>query len=476
MRPSRVVSLAVPAALLLSAALTGGAPASATDRATDRDRARAEALLAQVQAALTPGSAHRRTDGVAPRRDATLLLRRLRVERSHLSARGQAQADLVLSRPNGSEKCSTGLLSPPVVKSAHFCVHYASGGSADWARRTSAVLEQVFATEVNRLGYRAPLPDSDGLFDVYLQQLGDQGYYGYCTTDHPAAKSSAFCVLDNDFSVREFGAPPESSLAVTAAHEFFHAIQFAYDADQQSWLMEGSAVWMEDVVFPQINDYLQYLPFSAIRHPGLSVDLSQSPWHYGAVLFFKFLSESLRDPGVIRQVWTYADASTGRTALQAVRTALAVRHRGFATSFARFAAWNTKPSGSYGDRALFPATAWNLVLTMTRPGADSGWRRFVLNHLSSANSLVRPARTTPRTARLRISVNGPAAATAPVALVQVRLRTGAVGYASVPLNGRGDGSRVVSFNPRRVSAVVVTTSNAGGTNSQPFLVRFRVLR
>ena len=41
---------------------------------------------------------------------------------------------------------------------------------------------------------------------------------------------SAYCVLDNDFSAAEFGYPdPTLPLRVTAAHEFFHAIQFAYD-------------------------------------------------------------------------------------------------------------------------------------------------------------------------------------------------------------------------------------------------------
>jgi hypothetical protein len=179
---------------------------------------------------------------------------------------------------------------------------------------------------------------------------------------------------------------------------------------------------------------------------------------------------------VIRQVWTYADSAYGRSALQAVKVALAQRGRGFPAAFGRFAAWNTKPRGSYGDRALFPAPAWSVSLTMRRYGADSGWRRFVINHLASANSLVRPAARTPLGARLRISVDGPSPSTAPVALIQVRLRSGGVKYVAVPLNGSGNGSRVVGFNPRRVGSVVLTTSNAGRANNQPFLVRFRVIR
>jgi hypothetical protein len=44
--------------------------------------------------------------------------------------------------------------------------------------------------EVGELGYRAPLSDStspsnggEGRLDIYLANLGDEGLYGYCTTD-----------------------------------------------------------------------------------------------------------------------------------------------------------------------------------------------------------------------------------------------------------------------------------------------------
>ena len=62
---------------------------------------------------------------------------------------------------------------------------------------------------------------------------------------------SAYCVVDNDYSPAEFpgvvnGLP---ALQVTAAHEFFHAVQFAYNAFQDSWLLESTAAWVEDEAF-----------------------------------------------------------------------------------------------------------------------------------------------------------------------------------------------------------------------------------
>ena len=56
---------------------------------------------------------------------------------------------------------------------------------------------------------------------------------------------------------------PDGSVAgairVTVAHEFFHAIQYGYTNWDDQWWEENTAVWMEDEVFDQINDYLHYL-------------------------------------------------------------------------------------------------------------------------------------------------------------------------------------------------------------------------
>ena len=38
-------------------------------------------------------------------------------------------------------------------------------------------------------------------------------------------------MLDNDYAPAQFpsGTSPQNNLTVTAAHEFFHAVQYAYD-------------------------------------------------------------------------------------------------------------------------------------------------------------------------------------------------------------------------------------------------------
>ena len=65
-------------------------------------------------------------------------------------------------------------------------------GVPNYAELALTTLENVWAQEIGALGYRAPLSDitsnDNGLnakFDVYLDDLGSDLVYGYCTTDDP---------------------------------------------------------------------------------------------------------------------------------------------------------------------------------------------------------------------------------------------------------------------------------------------------
>ena len=142
---------------------------------------------------------------------------------------------------------------------------------------------QTWATEIGELGYRAPLSDldsfengGDGRLDIYLADVGAEALFGWCTSDDPASyatyRVSAFCVIDEDYTNRAFGIDPLPALKATAAHEFFHAVQFGYDWLEDLWLMEGTAAWIEDEVFDGVNDNLRYArqaqPDRLARHAG----------------------------------------------------------------------------------------------------------------------------------------------------------------------------------------------------------------
>ncbi|HEX4190229.1 MAG TPA: MXAN_6640 family putative metalloprotease [Marmoricola sp.] len=479
-------------------------------------RAQATTILQQVRDALKPSSsAQRRTGKPLPYRDLTMTLRDLGEALPSLSGSQRTQAQGFLARPTdgGDQVCDGGSGCPdPVISltanstyatpDGHFLIHYTTLGSnaADpaWVEdQVAPVLEHVWATEVTAMHYRAPLSDSatisaiggnpDGKMDVYLAELGEDGLYGYTYSDTPQNRVEApFLVLDNDFAVSQFGAAPTRSLDVTVAHEFFHAIQFAYDAHQDTWLMEGTAVWMEDQVYPTINDYLQYLPDSQIVNPRTSVD-SQADYNvYGSVTFWRYLSDRLKTQTIIQQVWNHAAVSDGNhNAIQAVTGALAAHHRSFTSEFGQYGAWLTLPAGTYTDRS--PMLSWLgahrysvgywAAGTLTRHSPASKNLSVRLNHLSTAPLLLRAGASLSAKSRLKITVDGPNRSHGTQARVQIRYKSGRVIIYSVPLGARGNGTKVLSFNHKKIASAVVTLTNASsGYNGQVFKVRGQVIR
>jgi len=103
----------------------------------------------------------------------------------------------------------------------------------------------------------------------------------------------------------------ENEQKITAAHELFHTIQYAYTGAGGGWLREASAVWMEDVVHDDLDDYLQYLPWWFER-PDRPLDSELEYHYYGDSIFLKYLStkygagdnlEDLLEKYLVKSIW-----------------------------------------------------------------------------------------------------------------------------------------------------------------------------
>lgn len=487
LRTSLGAALVVALVVTVSTSTSAGAqpaPRADSQRLGAMSRTAAHAVLEQVEAALKPSP--NRTGRPVPYRDLTVQLVALKHAMASMSRTDRADAAAVADSFNIPPPQSSCTNNSTTIVSVHFCVHFTpksllnpSGTDPQWAQTTSDTLEHVFAYEHGTLGFNPPVDDGDGRTDVTLEDIGAQGYYGACEPASDAVKTEASCILDNDFSPSQFPGPTSSlgDLQVTAAHEFFHAIQFGYNSFQQRWLLEGSAVWMEDQVYPSVNDYLQYVRAGgAIVNPRTPIDTdAQSQW-YAATLFWKFLTESRHDPSLMRQIWESASTYESRTALQDVVNVLAAHKLSFRSEFGLFGVWNTLPPHTYTDRSLYPAPAYWGRTRLTRARPDTGWQKVVLNHLTNASLFIRPGTALPRRSRIRLSVNAPSSPI-PWATVQVRLHNGRVTVYTIRLNGSGDGSKVVTFNPRQVASVVLVATNASAANAndRTFLVRAKAL-
>jgi hypothetical protein len=251
-----VVGLALTTTPAVVAATDGGGPRANAPEAslgaagsTGRERAtaalqRAEQLFAgnpavgrRSQARTFDAGGDRRADADV---DASIVMRDLFSALDDLTPAQRRVARGILARPTDgpSDPYNDGYTVPAEKKcKGNFCVHWVTSTedrppSQTWVNQMLHLMNKVWKKEVNKLGYHPPVSDrgrgGNSKFDVYLAQIGDAGLYGYCAPERrkPGFQwlTSGYCVLDNDFV--EFSQSPMDSAKVTAAHEFFHAIQF----------------------------------------------------------------------------------------------------------------------------------------------------------------------------------------------------------------------------------------------------------
>lgn len=436
--------------------------------------ARAERALATAVDLLTDRSPLRAPlrARAGSRPDATLALRDLFSALPRLDTDGRQQARRLLARPThgADDPLGDGYRRPALRKCrGKVCVHWVpttrdAPPNRAWVDTTLTQLNDVWRAEVGRLRYRAPVTDGrrggNSRFDVYLKELGGRGVYGYCTPERraPGAKwlASGYCVLDNDFARSQYGAPPRQSLRVTSAHEFFHAVQFAYDYGEDPWLMEASATWMEEQVADGVDDNRQYLRYGQLGEPARPLDAyrTQGFGQYGNWAFFEYLSSRF-GTSIVRSIWNRAGEYRGagrQYSTAAVARALAKRG-GFVSAYAGFAAGNTVPARTYAEgrawpRPAAPAATWRL--TRDRPRAAT---TLTINHLASRSIRIDPQAGV-RGRELHLTVDGPAARTDPAAYLLVK-RPGKVTKRAISLDAQGRGQLALRLTRSTRSATVV---------------------
>jgi len=259
----------------------------------------------------------------------------------------------------------------------HFCVHWVAegvdapslldsdgDGIPDYVERVQAVAEHVHSIENDKLGWREPKSDGRegggrGKTDIYLDQIGG-ALFGYAAPDRGQGKAHklprrlhGYLVLDNNYDPREFpGTTSEHDLEVTLAHEYNHILQFGYDAYQDAWFAESTAVWMEDQVYNGINDYLRYVRRWVKRYD--TPLTANSIKEYGSAVWNKWLAHRY-GRAIVRHAWTRAIyAKPGGFSVSAYNAAIeAAGDSSFSRDFARFARdlpeWRTDSVFAEGD-------------------------------------------------------------------------------------------------------------------------------
>jgi hypothetical protein len=418
--------------------------------------------------------------GRARSTDASMALLRLRLTMDALPLADRREAAAVLARPTDNPDVYGVTYTTKAKRrcSRHICLHWVPSGrdappGPGWVTRQLRMLDHVWRYEVHRLGYHHPRSDGarggggKGRFDVYLAELYRRGLYGLTVAERPTPHHrhhySSYLVLDNDFVRRQYHARPMQIARVTAAHEFFHAIQYGYDVDEDPWFMEASSTWMEDQFDDSSNDNRQYLPWSQLAKPGTPLDTYSDTGfeQYGNWVFLEYLSERF-GRRVVHRIWHRAAARPGggQYSTAAIRSVLG-HHGGLPSVFGRYASANTDPSSSYAEGRAYPTAGTVARSTLTRASPTVPWTTYAVQHLASVNVQASPGNgLDDRQWRLRVAVDGPDAATSPSVVVRVIRRDHRAAIVEVPLSPDGSGSATVPFDSGRVRHVTVTMANA----------------
>jgi hypothetical protein len=423
---------------------------------------RARHALARAQKAFSPATP------AAERPDATLALRNLWLLKDSLSPADRTVADKLAGRPS----------KPATVGNDNILIHYdpAELGTGYTINDALASLTYVSDTYANS-GYRRPKSDGtkggDGRIDIYLDSL-EPGLYGYCTTDQKKLEKPghydvwAYCVLDNDYA----GFPahtPLQNLQVTAAHEYYHATQFAYDIADDGWFLEATATWAEDELYDDVNDNVQYLRDSPITHPTKPMDKFGGVFHYGVWNFFRYLTEAFPTktgalPDLLLQMWQYADSSKGprkdKYSTEAIDKALKkAGHVRLSEMFANYSAATRATHTLFNEGTTENYPVKPLAGTATLAPKKKQTFKAKLDHLTSTTFQFVPSGTTKLKLRFTMAPKSKGSR----AVVTTYGTDGSITFKTVKVNGRGIANKKFDFNSATVLSIDVTLVNASTT-------------
>jgi hypothetical protein len=368
--------------------------------------------------------------GVRTGRELTPALAQLAARRGALDPAQRKEAAALLARPTDPGDADyygntyIGDVETDCPAASIFCFHWVddplspdapAGADNDpntvpaYIQQMAGVFDEVYGCENGTavaacgegtsagIGWQQPVSDGavggdSNKFDVYIRDEYSDGFYGYAAPECPDPLTTnscpAYMVMDKDYSRFPPAASGETALdamSVTAAHEYNHVLQMGYDVLEDLWMFESTAVYMEEKVYPSINDYFQYLP-SWVQNTGVPLTAPTFLKIYGSGVWNHWLDHRYGGEDVIQLAWSQ---SPGLNSFAPAAYDKSIRDRagaGFADEFEEFAAavaeWGVPGSG-------FPDTYPDVP---NRPGltSDAPATTMTLDHTTFAFRNVTP--------------------------------------------------------------------------------------
>ncbi len=219
-----------------------------------------------------------------------------------------------------------------------------ANGIPDYVEWIAAYCDSSYRAEVTNLGHLPPPSDGsaggDSRYDIYTEEMG---YYGYTQPEtggpNPWNDASSYISVHRNFIGFPANDDPDGDVKgaakVTCAHEYYHAVQFAYDVGENVWFMEAAATWMEDYVYDPVNDNYNYCS-DWFSNPDWSLHSTSSLHLYAAFIWPVYLVQT-NGAAIMPQIWNQLITTVPYTAFT---TVLATYGKTLNPEYARFSAWN----------------------------------------------------------------------------------------------------------------------------------------
>ncbi len=235
------------------------------------------------------------------------------------------------------------------------------GTAEEFVDSAGAIFNHVWNTEILSMGYLPPPLQGDGTYPVAILDLGS-GLYGQTVPDPtpivngPPSLYQTHVEIDNSFQTVYPPSRGLPALRVTAAHEFHHSLQlgsYGFWGSSDIYFYEITSTWMEDEVYNDVNDYLQYLTndvnqSSQFSHPEIRFTKADQSIEYSRAVWGKYIGKRF-SPDVMRRFWVAIEQT--RT-LQAIDNVLGANGSSLQQAFQEFAYWNLN-TGPQCDTSRF---------------------------------------------------------------------------------------------------------------------------
>ena len=161
--------------------------------------------------------------------------------------------------------------------------------------------------------------DEDNIYDIYISDLGSN-WYGNNDLDYDSLGEpigTSYIRIDNEYEADgDYYTHGVDAMKVTLAHEYFHAIQRSYNIKPYNnvYFYELFAVWIEDIIYPDINDYINTGWLSSFYNEPEQMITSTDGYSIG--LYAHYLTSVLDEDSainnsIIKKIWNeFSDYNT----------------------------------------------------------------------------------------------------------------------------------------------------------------------